>query len=265
MMPMLNGDGHERPGDERRFIHKSFIGRAVGGVVKRVVGATPVGAAIGTALSVAGTIRRGFRRRPARDVVPVTLGTRPGLGSAQGKEAGRSLKFGGEGSGLAVPSNRVRARQVLGIVNGGDTCPGGTIRTADGFCVSPESEFGKDRLDIGSEAVGNAVMGRYGAALEPGNMIIDRAVCLRGMQLGDDGLCYNKSQISNKQRMWPKGRRPLLTGGDMRAIGIASRAGKKLERTTKRLQTMGMLKKPAARDKAPRHQHAKLLPAASIQ
>jgi len=100
-------------------------------------------------------------------------------------------------------------------------------------------------------------MGRYGAALEPGSKIIDRAICLRGMQLGDDGLCYNKSQITNKQRMWPAGRKPLLTGGDMRAISIAARSAKRLEGATKRLQRMGMMKKPASRRALPAHRHAK--------
>jgi len=87
-------------------------------------------------------------------------------------------------------------------------------------------------------------MGRYGAGLVPGSIIIDRAVCLKGMVLGDDGLCYNRAQISNKQREWPRGRRPLLTGGDMRAISIAAAAGARLERTAKRLQKIGLMKKP---------------------
>jgi len=100
-------------------------------------------------------------------------------------------------------------------------------------------------------------MGRYGAALEPGSQMIDRAICLRGMQLGDDGLCYNKSQITNKQRMWPAGRKPLLTGGDMRAISIAARAGKRLEGATKRLQRMGMMKKAAPRRIGRGHAHVK--------
>lgn len=98
-------------------------------------------------------------------------------------------------------------------------------------------------------------MGRYGAAMQPGSMMIDRAVCGRKMHLADDGLCYSKSTISNKQRMWPRGRRPLLSGGDMRAIGIAAGAAKRLERTTKRLQSMGMMKKPSGR-RVP-HQHAR--------
>jgi len=95
--------------------------------------------------------------------------------------------------------------------------------------------------------VGNAVMGRYGAALEPGSMIVDRAVCLRGMHLADDGLCYNKGAITNKQRAWPRGRKPLLTGGEMRAISVASTAAKRLTRTAVRLQEIGLIKKPVTR------------------
>lgn len=92
---------------------------------------------------------------------------------------------------------------------------------------------------------GDAVMGRYGAAMVPGNMLINRSVCISGMTLGDDGLCYNRGQITNKQRAWPRGRKPLLTGGEMRAISIAATAGRRLERTTKRLQKIGLMKKPS--------------------
>jgi len=100
-----------------------------------------------------------------------------------------------------------------------------------------------------SISVGEAVMGRFGAGLVPGNRVINRAVCLSGMQLGRDGVCYNKSQITNKERMWPAGRKPLLTGGDMRCISTAARAAGRLERTTKRLQKIGLMKKPAPRRK----------------
>jgi len=93
--------------------------------------------------------------------------------------------------------------------------------------------------------IGETVMGRYGAGEVPGNQPINRAVCRRGMVLGNDGVCYNKTQISNKEREWPRGRRPLLTGGDMRAISTAARAGRRLEGATKRLQKIGLMKKPA--------------------
>jgi len=97
--------------------------------------------------------------------------------------------------------------------------------------------------------IGQAVMGRYGAAMVPGNMVVNRAICLPGMVVANDGLCYNKSQVSPKNRQWPPGRRPLLTGGDMRAISTAARAGARLERTTKRLQKIGLMKKPPPRQK----------------
>jgi len=50
----------------------------------------------------------------------------------------------------------------------------------------------------------------------------------------------------------------------MRAISIAARAGRRLEGATKRLQRLGMMKKPAPR-RIGGHQHAKLLPAVSIK
>jgi len=106
----------------------------------------------------------------------------------------------------------------------------------------------RDPLETGPGLpVGDAVMGRFGAALVPGSKIVDRAVCLRGMVLAIDGLCYNRSQVRNSDRMWPRGRRPLLTGGDMRAISIAARAANKMTRTAVRLQEIGLIKKPIAR------------------
>ncbi len=83
--------------------------------------------------------------------------------------------------------------------------------------------------------------------MTPGSRIVDRAVCLPGMVVAKDGLCYNRSQIKNSERMWPRGRRPLLTGGDMRAISIAARAASRMTRTAVRLQEIGLIKKPIAR------------------
>ena len=225
-MTILNGG---RPGDQRGFLHKSFIGRAIGGVAKRVITATPIGAAAFTAAK--------FVRSRSRLTPPRTETARVTTFSQDEKERGMTVKFGGaETSG---PPQRT-------------PCDVPMVRDSEGKCRMPTSgEFGGPQFEVGE-----AVMGRYGAALEPGSRIIDRAICLKGMQLGDDGLCYNKSQITNKQRMWPAGRKPLLSGGDMRAISIASRAGRRLEGATKRLQRLGMMKKPAPRRLAP-HQHAK--------
>ncbi len=256
-----------RPNDRRGFLHKSFIGRAVGGVAKKFISSTPIGAAVSTGLGIA----RSFGRRPARPVAPRTTTARPSLAGAQGKELGRDLKFGFDASlpttGFAPPvsSSAFRPRRFApGDGRERDMQPGPCdfpkVRDREGRCRTPTSgEFGGEQF-----GVGEAVMGRYGVALEPGSMIIDRAVCLKGMTLGDDGLCYNKGAITNKQRQWPRGRRPLLTGGDMRAIGIAARAGSKLDRTTKRLRALGMMKALPKGRGTRAHAHAKPIAAVSV-
>jgi len=92
-----------------------------------------------------------------------------------------------------------------------------------------------------STGYGNAVMGGFGIpALEPavvgqinGGPILR---CPAGSVLGKDNLCYQKGTITNKQRKWPKGPRPLLTGGEMKTL----RKVKSLENKVKRAwQTAG--------------------------
>jgi len=106
---------------------------------------------------------------------------------------------------------------------------------------------------------GDAVMGQFGAALQPAIRMTDVRVCPRGTVLGMDGLCYNRRDIRNSERFWPRGRRPLLTGGEMRCITVAASAAKKLKTKTKQLETLGLLKKPAPRSRAlPRGHSARL-------
>jgi len=224
--------GRGRPNDERGFLHKSLVGKFVGGLVERAV------PAIGIARTVISTGRSLVRKKSrAADFVPRTELPR---GITRTSEAEKRAGADAKGFGRGVPG--------LDLIPCRDPA---LVRASDGHCVAPgsghhQSHFGREEGGA-VVPVGDAVMGRYGAALTPGSMIIDRAVCLKGMQLADDGLCYNKSQISNKQRMWPAGRKPLLSGGDMRAISIAARAGRRLEGATKRLQRLGMMKKPTAR------------------
>lgn len=94
------------------------------------------------------------------------------------------------------------------------------------------------------DAFGEAVMGRYGAGLEPAGVQSVVFRCPKGMVLGDDNICYDKP-LANAKRKWPRGRRPLLTGGEMRAISTAASAAGKLEKKQKQLQRLGMLKKPS--------------------
>lgn len=107
----------------------------------------------------------------------------------------------------------------------------------------------------GFEEFGEAVMGQFGAALQPAELASTRLVCPRGTVLGVDGLCYNRRDLRNSERKWPRGTRPLLTGGDMRCIRIASQAAQKLAKKQKQLRDMGML------PPLPRKRKQKALPA----
>lgn len=234
----------ELPNDRRGFVHKRILGAAKSFVTS---GFNPISAAT-TFLT-----QSGVSKIPVRRPVSRTLVARPSTFSAQEKETGRMVKFPDFTMGPAPgPRAPFRSRAI-------------TRRTGCVFPTRPDPVTGECKVFLGDRpgrdtrplpigpgvATGGAVMGRYGAALEPGSRIIDRAVCLRGMQLGDDGLCYNRGSIKNSERMWPRGRRPLLTGGEMRAISIASRAAGRLTRTAVRLQEIGLIKKPVARK--PRH------------
>lgn len=156
----------------------------------------------------------------------------------------------------AMPIHRKSDRALPAfLTGGGDGCfiPG-QRRDQFGNC----SFFIGEQLGRDDSPMGETVMGRYGAAYVPGNMVVNRAVCLSGDVVANDGFCYPKKAITNKEREWPRGRQPLLTGGEMRAISVASRAAGKFERTQKRLQKMGMIKKPAPRRAiaSKGHQHA---------
>lgn len=170
------------------------------------------------------------------------------------------------GTGQCTPIQRAspmpihrKARRALearfapaALVSGGPCAIPGQRVDQFGNC----SFFLGEQLGRDDTPMGQAVMGRYGAAYVPGSMVVDRAVCLAGDVVANDGLCYPKKSITNKQREWPQGRRPLLTGGEMRAISIATRAAGKFSRTQKRLEKLGMIKKPTrARAAAPKHQH----------
>lgn len=64
----------------------------------------------------------------------------------------------------------------------------------------------------------------------PSQLSTTRSVCPRGMVLGFDGWCYHKAAISNKQRKYPRGRRPLLTGGEMKTLTRARSLENKVKR-----------------------------------
>lgn len=199
------------------------------------------------------------------------------------------------GSSSAIPGRIASGRSLFsgGLTNvlGGD-CQPGFIKTATGQCVSlgglspsippgttpsgfplPASAPGMQKFlcrtlpdlskvcDVSFDS-SQAVMGRFGAALQPAGFNTWVRRCLPGMKLGKDGLCYDK--ISNTDRMWPKGRAPLLTGGEMRCISKAASAAKKLERTEKRLRSMGMIKKLPSGSRKPAQLPAYRQPAVQV-
>jgi len=171
---------------------------------------------------------------------------------------------GGGGGGAGSPqrlANVARRRERQALIRSG-------VRPGQ-QCEAPLVWNGEFCEFVGSPAggVGEAVMGRYGPALEPNFVTINVRDCLPGMFLGKDKLCYNKGQITNKERLWPAARRPLLTSGDLAAISKASSAAKRLANKAKQLQGMGMLPKASAprRKRAiPAHAHAKAIPAVSV-
>lgn len=136
---------------------------------------------------------------------------------------------------------------------GPGNCPTGTVWDSGiQACVSPKSPVGQRAL---GDQWGEAVKGRYGAALVPATRTVTTSYCPPGAVLGKDGFCYNRRDLRKDERKWNPGTPPLLTGGDVNAIRKAKRAAGRLERKTKALQSMGMIKKPAPRTKR-LHAHA---------
>lgn len=191
-----------------------------------------VGAAVGIATKVVGAGLKYFG-----GVGTTTVGT-----VIPGKI---DMKYGFGGNGTI--------RKGLGISGG--SCPSGYTwkeGPGGGSCVSPtpgmrgrvQRALPGGRTGYDAAEYGEAVMGQFGAGMIPATFEGVTRRCPRGAVLATDGLCYNTRDLSNKNREWPRGRRPLLTGGEMRAISIASAAAAKFERTQKRLQRMGMIKTP---------------------
>ncbi len=89
-----------------------------------------------------------------------------------------------------------------------------------------------------------AVTGQFGAGFEASIISREMRLCPPKTVLGVDGVCYNRRDLRNDERAWPRGRRPLLTGGEMRAVSTASAAAKKLQRKQKQLQELGLLPRP---------------------
>lgn len=134
-----------------------------------------------------------------------------------------------------------------------EKCPRGQIGFPPAcFDVQPGGDTQGGGMYIG---YGEAVMGRYGAAIQPSVIPQQVRRCPRGAVLGNDGLCYNRKDLRRDERWWIPGRKPLLTGGDLNAITKANRAATKLRSKQKQLQKMGMLPKPTSRGRGRGQRH----------
>lgn len=195
-----------RPNDERHFLHKKIFG-----AISTISGLLPI---------PGGNIISSVTRRLAggRGQIAGPRQCLPGDPRCPERifPGSQSFAGGGRSRQTKVPGLRGFAERLI---------PGG----ATGF----EDEF---------EDFGDAVIGQYGAALEPGSRSAVTLLCPRGTVLGLDDLCYNKRDLKKDERKWPPGTKPLLTGGEMRCIRIASGAAKKLATKEKQLRRMGMLK-----------------------
>ncbi len=190
----------------------SLLGR-IGGALKGAVGGFvtggPAGALGGAAL---GVISSGGARRP-------------NVGGQVLAGAGTSA-MGLIGPGAPCPPGS-RRLPGLGCI---DAFPGGA-GSGSGVMVSA-GESRTSRAMIGASAV------------VPMTRATTVRRCEKGSVLGADGLCYDKRTIRKDQRAWPPGRKPLLTGGDLNAISKAARAARRVKVQQKRLESLGLLKKP---------------------
>ena len=239
------GDLLGRPGDVRHFIHRT-IGRALGGIASSVIGSVPI---VGGLAS--GLFDQTLGRALGSTSVPQGTGCPPGFIATPTGCVPRFTPTSSQPitAGLGRPVTLGR--------------PFADARRQEGAFVQPTPGQRQIRGELGiaaDPAAGVAVMGRFGAGFEPSVVMTDTRRCGRGAVLGIDGLCYNRRDLRNSDRFWPRGRRPLLTGGEVRAISVASSAAKKLERKQKQLMELGLLKRPTrSRRAAPAGHRATLV------
>ena len=231
--------------DARGFVHKRIGGAIVGGVKGFVRGGPTgviggaVGGFVGGGAPAATGCPPGFNPTPGGGCVPAVAKV-PGLrGFAQRVIPGGATGFETTLPVLSPFQQRIAREQAARVARGQPALitEGGT-RVIDPMAgASPQ---------IGG---GLATLGRFGAAVEPTVRMQDIRECPRGMVLAVDSLCYSRRDVRNSERFWPRGRRPLLTGGEMRAISTAASAARKLQRKQKDLMELGLLPKPTARRK----------------
>jgi len=235
---MLDEFGGGRPNDQRNLFGIN-IGSVLGGVGGFLVGG-PAGAAAGAKLG--GGLLGGKSKHPS---IPGTF-SQPTFGNIPGRVPNISTGIFGPQSPIGQSLTKSFTACPPGFSNVNGRCEEnrpGVTGAIQRFLPGGSS---------GTVPFGSAEMGQFGAGLQPAVSTTTTRNCPRGAVLGMDGLCYNRRDIRNADRAWPRGRRPLLTGGEMRCISVAARAANKIKTKTKQLQSMGMLAKPTRRAPARR-------------
>jgi len=207
------------PNDVRHFVHKKLFGAAKGFISS---GFNPLGA-VGGFLGAGKT----SGRQGGAPTAPRAI--RADFPSQKAFQIARNV-------GQQFPVSQISLPFGL--------CPPPLKRDSDGECRFPGSPAD---ISVGGAMQGEAVMGRYGAALTPDVEMRRHRGCLPGMVLGKDGLCYNRRDLKNSEREYPRGTRPLGTPGEMACLRKAASFGRRMETTVKRMQKIGVLKKPATR------------------
>jgi len=246
------------PHDQRGFVHKRLISGAIG----LLPGGRTALDAFGAGASLFG---RGSGTATRAKFTPEQLSG--ALVHLRHDHNVRTPGHGWLGSGIinAARASVVSGHVPSGLPPGASFLPGATASLASGTQCKWPMRFDprtnrcahflgtQTGPDPTMEPVGEAVMGRFGPAMVPGHRPIDRDVCPRGMVLGLDRLCYNSrgdNKISNKNRLWPKGRAPLGAPYEMRALSITTRFSSKFKTATKRMEDLGLVKKPKPRARA---------------
>jgi hypothetical protein len=135
------------------------------------------------------------------------------------------------------------SRQVFGGSTPGSTDPGYTTPGITGGCPTGYKWNGQECVAEGIKGWTQRVIpgGESGvyegsaSGLLPGAeapQFVNRvtAMCPTGFVLGRDGACYDRRVIPNKLRKYPRGRRPLLTGGEMKVLTKARSLEGKVKR-----------------------------------
>lgn len=134
--------------------------------------------------------------------------------------------------------------------------PTGITVDSQGRCIPPfrRDQFGNCSVFAGKQkgpddvstggtdmvVFSDAVTGAFGMpAIRPVNIPQNHLTCPKGMVLGEDDLCYPRQVLrrDSRFRKWKPGTRPVLTGGEVRAIATARRA---ITRGRERMSSLGV-------------------------